>query len=549
VDTTEVEWQFDAVDLRPVIRWLEERDEEAENRALRIKSGGSTSQLDIYFDTEDRRFHRAGYVLRVRRGGRGKHVGVEATLKELGAPTTVDPGLRSRREVSEPLEAADLRMLAESDGPVAARVRAVAGKKTLRPLFEVRSRRRTFSVEVEGSQPGEIALDETTIRPGAGGGATRLHRVEIEASEATLAALRPFVERLRTECRLQTAELTKYEAGVLAAGVGSPPDAFGSVEIEPDGSIGRVGLAVLRRQFAALLAKEPGSRLGDDREELHDMRVASRRLRAALSLFREFLPPSAAKLGDDLRWVGQTLGAVRDLDVQLEQLDGWLLELSAADREALAPVRSLLEAKRGAARETMLTALDSRRFELFVGRFGRLLRSARGRRSGPASMPARAVAPDLIDGLFRAFRKAARRIERDSPVAEYHRVRIRGKRLRYALEFLADLYPGHTGPLTKRLASLQDLLGLHQDAEVAIQRLRRLASEHSAELPPEAIFAMGEIAERYRQSAAELRTRFPESYARVTGKAWKTFAKLIETERPARPAARAKAESAVSATG
>jgi CHAD domain-containing protein len=213
------------------------------------------------------------------------------------------------------------------------------------------------------------------------------------------------------------------------------------------------------------------------------MRVASRRLRAALSLFREFLPPSAAKLGDDLRWVGQTLGAVRDLDVQLEQLDGWLLELSAADREALAPVRSLLEAKRAAARETMLTALDSRRFELFVGRFGGLLRSARGRRSGPACMPARAVAPDLIDGLFRAFRKAARRIERDSPVAEYHRVRIRGKRLRYALEFLADLYPGHTGPLTKRLASLQDLLGLHQDAEVAIQRLRRLASEHSAELP------------------------------------------------------------------
>ena len=60
MDTTEVEWQFDAVDLRPVIRWLEERDEEAENRTLKIKSGGSTSQLDIYFDTEDRRFHRAG---------------------------------------------------------------------------------------------------------------------------------------------------------------------------------------------------------------------------------------------------------------------------------------------------------------------------------------------------------------------------------------------------------------------------------------------------------------------------------------------------------
>ena len=543
-----MEWQFDAVDLRPVIRWLNEPDEEAGNRTLRINPTGSTSQVDIYFDTEDSRFRRAGYALRVRRSGRGKQAGAEATLKELGSRATVDPGLRRRREVSERLQEADLRMLAQSDGPVAARVRAVAGKKNVRPLFEVRTRRRSFSLEVDDFAPGVIALDETAIRPGAGGAATRLQRVEIKAPEATLAALRPFVERLRIECRLQPARLTKYEAGALAAGLKPIPDPFGPVVIEPDAPIGRVGLAVLRRQFTALLAKEPGTRLGDDREELHDMRVASRRLRAALSLFAEFLPPSAAKLRDDLRWVGQTLGAVRDLDVQLEQLEEWLSELPAADREALVAVGALLKAKRSDARETMLNALDSRRYELFVGRFGRLLRSARGRRSGPASLPARAVAPDLIEERFRALRKVARQIRGDSPASEYHRVRIRGKRLRYALEFLADLYLGQTGPLTKRLVSLQDLLGLHQDAEVAIERLRRLASEHAAELPPEAIFAMGEIAERYRRSAVELRARFPKSYARVAGRAWKTFAKRIEAERPARAAARATAASGVSAT-
>ena len=549
MDARELEWQFDAVDLRPVVRWLNERNEEAGNGVHTIKATGSTTQLDIYFDTEDRRFHRAGYALRVRRSGRGKDARVEATLKELGAPATVDPSLRSRREVSEPLQEADLRALAESEGPVGSRVRAVAGKKVVRPLFEVRTRRRSFSVEADGYPRGEIALDETAIRPAAGGPATRLHRVEVEAPEATLAALRPILERLRTECRLRPAGATKYEAGALAAGLTSPPDSFGPVEIEPDASIGRVGLAVLRRQLAALLAKEPGTRLGDDSEELHDMRVASRRLRAALSLFEEFLPPSAAKLADDLRWLGQTLGAVRDLDVQLEQLNGWLMGLTAEDRDALSEVRSLLESQRTAAREAMLTALDSRRYQLFVGRSGRLLRSARGRRSGTASMPARAVAPDLIEERFRAFRRAARRIGGDSPAAEYHRVRIRGKRLRYALEFLADLYPGQTGPLTKRLTSLQDLLGLHQDAEVAIKRLRRLAHEHGADLPPEAIFAMGGIAERYRQNAVELRARFPKSYARVTGKPWKTFARLIKTEHPERPAAPAKAGPVASANG
>ena len=544
----DVVWQFDAVDLRPVVRWLDELAEGAESLAVRINPTGSTSQVEVYLDTDDRRFHGAGYALRVRRAGRGKGAGAEATMKELDSITTDPPGERSRHGVSERLQSADPGLLEESDGPVAVRVRAVAGSKRVRPQFEVRTRRRRLSVEAEGLPPGEIVLDEIAIRPAAGGAATRLHRVEIEAPEATFAALRPFVERLQNACRLQPATLTKYEAGALAAGLKTVPVAFGSTSIEADAPIGRVGLAVLRRQFAALRAREPGTRLGDDSEELHDMRVASRRLRAALSLFADFLPPSAEKLRDDLRWVGHTLGAVRDLDVQLEQLDGWLPDVPETDREALIAVRSLLEAKRSAARETMLDALDSRRYELFVGRFSRLLHSARGRRSGPASLPARAVAPDLIEERFRALRKAADQIEGDSPAAEYHRVRIRGKRLRYALEFLADLYPGRTRPLTKRVVALQDILGLHQDAEVAIERLRRLAGEHGAELHPEAIFAMGEIAERYRRNAAELRARFPEAYGRVTGKTWKAFAKLIEAERPAPTASTAQGPPAKSAT-
>jgi triphosphatase len=529
VEARETEWQFDAIDLRPVVRWLGEPGRLAEDRSLRISPAGRTSQVDLYLDSEDRRFHRAGYVLRVRQTSRSKAAGVEATLKELDSAGTREPGPRGRREVSEQLQRAE--QLSQSEGLVGRRVRAVAGKKKLRPLFEIRTRRRLFSIEAGGFPPGEIALDDTTIRP-IPGGATRLHRVEIEAPEATLSALQPFVERLKAACRLQPTLLTKYETGVLMVGLEPVPEAaFGSTAIEADAPIGRVGLAVLRRQFTALLAKEPGTRLGDDREELHDMRVASRRLRAALSLFADVLPPSAAKLEDDLKWVGHTLGAVRDLDVQLEQLEGWLIDVPEPDRKALAAVRSLLEAKRSAAREAMLVALDSRRYELFVGRFGRLLRSARGRASGPAALPALAVAPDLIEERFRALCKSAEKIAVDSPPGDYHRVRIQGKRFRYALQFLADLYPERTSPLIKRVVALQDILGLHQDAEVAIERLRRLVAEQGTQLRPETIFAMGEIAERYRLNAVELRTRFPKAYARVTGKSWKTFAKLIEAER------------------
>ena len=140
----ELEWQFDAVDLRPVMRWLTEPADEKAG-AVRIVRRGSATQVDVYVDTDDRRFDRAGYALRIRRTGRTTAEAAEATLKQINSATTGEHGLRSRREVSELLEQADPELLRQSNGPVGERVRAVAGKKKLRPLFEVRTRRRGCS--------------------------------------------------------------------------------------------------------------------------------------------------------------------------------------------------------------------------------------------------------------------------------------------------------------------------------------------------------------------------------------------------------------------
>jgi CHAD domain-containing protein len=180
----------------------------------------------------------------------------------------------------------------------------------------------------------------------------------------------------------------------------------------------------------------------------------------------------------------------------------------------------------------MLEALDSRRFAVFVSRFRRTLRARHVRRSGPASFPARGVAPDLLEGRMRRFRNRAERIGPDSPASAYHRLRIDAKNLRYALEFLADVYPGRTRRLTERLVALQDILGLHQDADVAHERLWQLARENGGELRADTIFAMGEIAERYWQSMAALRAEFPAAYARTKGKTWRAFLKRSEAERP-----------------
>jgi CHAD domain-containing protein len=531
-DDRELEWQFDALDLRPVARWLAAPNGWGDEGRPQVSPGSTFSQVDLYLDTDDWRFHRAGYALRIRRVGRRR--GGEATLKGLDSAGSDRPGLRSRRELSEQLEAVDAAAAALAGGIVGRRVRAVAGKKPLLPLFEVRTRRRTFVVEADEAVWAELALDETAIHPPDGGAPARLRRVEIEASDAAHAALTSFVERLRSACALQPAGLSKYEAGLLSADLRPwGPERFGSTAVDPETTIGAVALAVLRRHFAALLAHEPGTRLGDDSEELHDMRVASRRLRAALSLFAEVLPETVLQVGDELRWVGETLGAVRDLDVQVEQLDEWLGAVPEADREALAELRTLLARQRSSARAAMLEALDSRRYEAFVSRFGRLLRARPQRRGDPGSAAALAVAPDLIERRFRSLRKAARQIGPESPAADYHRLRIRGKRLRYALEFLGDLYPGQTQPLVRRLVALQDLLGEHQDAEVAIARLRSLVGDGDESLAPETVFAMGAIAERYRQRAAALRAEFPAARARVTGRQWKALQDVLEEQRSA----------------
>jgi triphosphatase len=531
-DDREREWQFDALDLRPVVRWLDERAASASVEPLTIAPAGTVNQVDVYLDTDDRRFHRAGYTLRLRSLAQPGGAGGELTLKALGSTPATD-GPRVRREMSEELERPDTTLLGEANGPVGERVRAVAGKRRVEPLFEVRTRRRLYSVGLDGSPQGELALDETSIRLPAGGAPARLRRVELEAPEAATHALLPFVEGLRAACGLQPAGLSKYEAGLLSAGLGAPAaETFGPTTIDPEAAIGAVARAVLRRQFAAMVTREPGTRLGDDIEELHDMRVATRRLRAALSLFSDALPATATKLREELGWVAGALGAVRDLDVQLEQLDEWLTALPDADREPLDALRGLLEEQRASARAEMLAVLDSRRYQTFVDRFTRMLRSGRTPRTGPAAEPARAAAPELIESRFRRFRKAARRIEPHSPPSDYHRLRIRAKRLRYALEFLADLYPANTRPMIKRLVALQDLLGLHQDGDVAIARLRQIVADRGEALPPATVFAMGEIAERYRRYGAELRARFPSVYARVKGKRWKALRREIDEQRP-----------------
>ena len=533
-DGVEVEWQFDALDLRPVERWLASLPVRLDlpgqvAPSLTALTKPTRRLVDRYLDTDDWRVGRAGFVLRTRRRGRSD----EATLKDRASAG--ESGLRQRLEVTEQLPAAGIGALG-TEGPVGWRLAAVAGSRPLHQVLEVRTRRRPFSLKVAGEEVAEVALDETTIVVGGDERPVQLRRVEVEVDPAWVDRLEPVVEDLRTSCGLQSATLSKFEAGLMALGITipTPPD-LGSTQASADATFGELAYAVVRKHLGALIAREPGTRLGEDVEELHDMRVATRRLRAAMDLFAEVLPVRAVTWRDELRWLAGVLGGVRDLDVQLErmdEMDEWARAFSdQGDQRPLDELRRLLEAERTAARTELLAALDSARYERLIAGLTGLAQRGPTRRVAATRAPAVVLVPDLVLERHRAVDKGARRARRSGIPADFHRLRIRGKRLRYSLEFTAALYGSRTERFVRQLARLQDSLGLMQDAEVATTRLLALATESGHPLPPATVFAMGGVAERYRVEAEELLHRLPQGLKVVHGKEWRDLSDLMARRR------------------
>jgi CHAD domain-containing protein len=550
-DPVEIEWQFDALDLRPVERWL------ATLPALAVEgSGGGEGRMvtalarpprrlvDSYLDTDDWRIARAGFVVRTRR--RGRHD--EITLKD--SNPAEGSGLRQRLEVTEVLPPSGPAELGPN-GPVGQRLRAIVGARRLHEVLQIRTRRRPFALRVGGVDAAEVALDDTMIIVGKGQRPMKLRRVEVEVRPEWLDALEPIVEQLRASCGLQPAHLSKFEAGLLGMGEEIPgtPD-LGPTEITAASTMGELAFAVLRRQLGVVRAKEPGTRLGEDPEELHDMRVATRRLRAALSLFAGVLPVRAEAFREELGWLGRLLGAVRDLDVQLQNLAG----IAATDigrsvgsdvhghgdvhgHDPLAELAALLERERAAARTAMLSGLDSVRWDRLAKGLTAMAQQGPARRSLATRVPAAIGLPELVLARHERVARAAKRAKRSGVVSDFHGLRIACKRLRYALEFSADVYGDRASRFVRELTVLQDELGEMQDAEVASLQLETLATGE-AHLPAATIFVMGGVAERHRREVRRLLKRLPGDLPRTRGRAWRELRDLMERRRAEAEAAR-----------
>jgi CHAD domain-containing protein len=267
-------------------------------------------------------------------------------------------------------------------------------------------------------------------------------------------------------------------------------------------------------------------------------------MRAALKLFSAALPEQACFYRNELKWVGGVLGEVRDLDVQIEHFEKLSTE-QEEDREAFSVAKALKE-RRALAREHMLEALDSDRYDSSVSSYnGMLCRGPEGEEheEGLANEPIVVVAPDLVYRRYKKWREAGMDLSEESPPEEYHEFRKEGKRLRYTLEFLKDVYGEKlTMGLVNLLKELQDGLGRHQDLIVAAELLENVAADARG-LSLRTAFAMGALSERYLHEAAGLRASLPRSKpyrALVKGKKWEVFEKAMEKRRRSVEKGRAK---------
>jgi triphosphatase len=516
-DLIEREWQFEASDLEAVERWLAAPPDHA---PFDFAVGEAKLQQDTYLDTPGWRIHRAGFTLRRRARGDA----FEATLKALARGTA---DLATRREVTERLDGPEVL---GGDGEVATRVRLVAARESLRPVVEVHTRRWPVDVLRHGEVVASVALDDTTLlRDGTVTGT--LCRVEVEVVDQSVQRdLDALVRVMARDCGLAPALTSKFQAALDAAGLDASAEAldFGPTGLDPAAGATAYGYGWLRRHWAAFLQHEPGTRLGEDVEALHQMRVATRRLRATIALFREVLPERFGVLRDELQWVGHELGAVRDLDVQIDGLRAQQ-DVHPAESAAIQPLIAVLEAQRVAERDRLITLLDSDRFVALEREMGEMLRS--GARSDAPVVAVHQFAAPVLHRRLRSVHRAGVLLAADSHPAEYHALRIRGKRLRYSLELFGDLYGRPARDLTDAVKQVQDLLGEHQDADVMNDWLRATVRECADRLPVDTLVALGGLIERNRQVMAERRAAYPTLFARLDGPRRTRFRRTLAARR------------------
>jgi CHAD domain-containing protein len=322
------------------------------------------------------------------------------------------------------------------------------------------------------------------------------------------------------------ADITPSTSDVVSEAVDEavPPDVHLVVGKTPgvtaDDHVAEAARKVMRFHLARMLAREVGTRSGQDAEELHAMRVATRRQRAAWRVFgASFRAGRTKRHRTGLREVARRLGAVRDLDVLIEAAEIYQKELPAAERRAFEPLLTDWREHRDDARVLLVRELDSDDYRRWVDDYRDFVRT-----EGAAVLPVGPTQPHRVrDTTASRVWSAYEQVRGYEPVLRWadvetlHELRIAGKWLRYTLEFVREALSDDAASLIARVTALQDHLGLMNDASVGASMARTFLVEHAGELSQRESAAIGRYLVSREREVARLQRSIGVPWRGVAG--------------------------------
>ena len=443
----------------------------------------------IYFDTPGEEIVKAGMVLRLRRAGRRWIPGLKAGNAASG-------GLHVRKEWEYPRRDAVLDLSRFADTPLAELKDAKGLHGRLVPAFRVDMERTTWLLEPVPGVRLEVALDMGTVE--SNGRRDQVSELEIECLEGGVDPAFELALRLLDDVALHPSSVTKAERGYrLFRRARLEPAKAGTIDLEDGLTPAVAARHVVAAGLAQLQANEEGVLRSTDPEFVHQARIALRRARSALRMFRGPIGEAQARAWRDaLGEIAQALGLARDWDVFATET---FPQLAAAhgDPVLAKQLAATIAKERRAARATAREALATKGYARTLLELARWIAGA-----GTDAISLES----LHDFAAATLRKRHKRLLRDAAdlpslaPAERHRVRIDTKRLRYGTDALQSLFKHkRVREYRKALEGLQDALGAANDASTAAMLLPRLQAPEEF-----CAFARGWLAARARGDPALL---------------------------------------------
>ena len=450
--------------------------------------------VSTYFDTEGHELKRAGMTLRVRRKSRSIPL---MGVKWLGGDDAVFA--RGEIEVRCPDGIPNVELF---EPVMRERLKAATAGRPLAAVFETRFKRRA-AVLRHGHSEIELALDEGAVT--AGTASLPLAEVELELKSGNVPDLLGLAAALARDCGLSLEFEPKAGRGYRLAAAEPPrPQKATPLGISAGASFDDLVTAVVANALSHFAANWAALRGSDAPESVHQLRVALRRLRSALGVFRKTLQlPELEDVRSEARRIASALGPARESDAfRANALAGPLKDGTGEVRGAGA-LLDAVEARRCDSYVTARRLIEDPRTTLFVIDVQNFLarrawRAALSREAlGLLTSDAKTYAAGVLDGLRRRALKRGKHLP-DMPDVERHELRIALKNLRYAVEFFGSLFgkPKDVRSYLRCVASLQEDLGTHNDAVTAKAFIDSLG------LPPDADvhFASGYLLGWYRHA-------------------------------------------------